>query len=154
MRTTIKFLFYISYLIILCFASCKWAKEKTVESVHKAGEIVGKTTSEFGDGIYKGIKKTFENEVSLSNQLKENGIEIGEINILSDSVGSDNIASIYMIFNESFDKEILIKLYNEGGKEFGRCTKKIQATKGEARFIDFQFDKHVTIGLKGKIIIE
>lgn len=155
MKSLTKIFYYILHLsIIFAATSCKWTKEKTIETVHKAGEIVGKTSSEFGDGIYKGIKKTFENEITLSKELKQKGIEIGELNIYSDSLGNDNIASVYIIFNESFDDDIQVKLINESGKEYGRSTQKVQATKGEAHFVDFLFEKRVSIGMKGKIMLE
>lgn len=141
-------------LISTAISSCDWAKDKTKNAVNKAGEIVGKTGSEFGDGIYKGVKKTFENEVKISDELKAKGLELGEVLINSTDSTTDNILTAYVIFNDNFEEEITIKVINENGKEYGRLTEKIKAEKGKARHIDFTFEKHVNIGTKGNITIE
>lgn len=141
-------------VLILTFSSCDWAKNKTKETVNKAGEIVGKTGSEFGDGIYKGVKKTFENDVKISDQIKSKGIGLGEVVINSTDSTTDNILTVYVIFNDNFDQEIVIKIFNESGQEYGRLKEKLKGEKGNAKHIDFTFDKHVNIGTKGSITIE
>lgn len=45
--------------VSLMLSSCDWAKDKAKGAIHKSGEIVGKAGSEFGSGVYKGVKKTF-----------------------------------------------------------------------------------------------
>ena len=62
---------YLFIIIILTSVSCNWAKQKTKETVNKAGEVVAKTGSEFVDGVSKGVEKTFQNQVVLSDQLKK-----------------------------------------------------------------------------------
>jgi uncharacterized protein with FMN-binding domain len=147
--------------IILTFAvvtftlsSCDWAKDKTKKSVNKAGEIVGKTGSEFGDGVYRGVKKTFENDVKISDQLKAKGLEFGEVVINSTDSTTNNVLTAYVIFNDNFDQEFMIKVFNENGKEYGRLKEKLKGEKGSAKHIDFIFDKHVNIGVKGNISVE
>ncbi|OAQ38087.1 hypothetical protein A5893_14885 [Pedobacter psychrophilus] len=135
-------------------SSCDWAKDKTKKAVNKTGEIVGKTGSEFGEGIYKGVKKTFDNDVKISDQLKEKGLELGEVLINSSNSTTDNILTAYFIFNDNFDQEITIKIFDENGKEYGRLTEKLKGEKGNAKHFDFTFDKHVNIGKKGSITIE
>ena len=148
-----KAIFIIS-ILTLTLSSCNWAKDKTKKTVNKAGEIVGKTGSEFGDGVYKGVKRTFENNIKISDQLKTKGLEIGEVLINSTDSTADNVLTAYVIFNENFDKEITIKIFNENGKEYGRLTEKVKGEKGKAQHFDFTFDKHVHIGTKGSITIE
>lgn len=140
--------------LILAVSSCDWAKNKTKKAINKTGEIVGKTGSEFGDGIYKGVKNTFENDVKISDQLTAKGLEFGEIIVKSTASATDNILTVYVIFNKNFDQEITIKVFNENGKEYGRLTKKVKGEKGEARHIDFTFNNQVNIGAKGNITIE
>jgi hypothetical protein len=76
-------LFITMSVFIMTFSSCDWAKDKTKKAVNKTSEIVVKTSSEFGDGIYKGVKKTFDNDVKISDQLKTKGLELGEVLINS-----------------------------------------------------------------------
>lgn len=147
-------LFMLISVFVLTFSSCDWAKEKTKKAVNKTGEIVGKTGSEFGDGIYKGVKKTFDNEVKISDQLKTKGLEFGEVLINSSESATDNILTAYVIFNENFDQEITIKIFAENGKEYGRLRENLKGEKGNAKHFDFTFDKHVNIGAKGNITIE
>ncbi|WP_127846579.1 hypothetical protein [Psychroflexus aestuariivivens] len=141
-------------VLILAISSCDWAKDKTKKTLNKTGEIVGKTGSEFGNGIYKGVKKTFENDVKISDQLKAKGLELGEIVINSSDSATDNVLTAYVIFNDNFDQEIVIKIFNENGKEYGRLKEKLNGEKGDAKHFDFTFDKRVNIGMKGSIKIE
>ena len=145
---------FIFSILTLTLSSCDWAKDKSRKTVNKAGEIVGKTGSEFGDGVYKGVKKTFENNVKISDQLKTKGLELGEVVINSTDSTSDNVLTTYVIFNENFDQEITIKIFNENRKEYGRLIAKVKGEKGKAQHFDFTFDKHVHIGTKGNITIE
>ena len=141
-------------VFILIFSSCDWAKDKTKKAVNKTGEIVGKTGSEFGDGIYKGVKKTFDNDVKISDKLKRKGLEFGEVLINSSDSATDNVLTAYIIFNDNFDQEITLKIFAENGKEYGRLRDKLKGEKGNAKHFDFTFDKHVNIGAKGNITIE
>jgi uncharacterized protein with FMN-binding domain len=141
-------------VLTLTLSSCDWAKDKTKKAVNKTGEIVGKTGSEFGDGVYKGVKKTFDNDVKISDQLKAKGVELGEVLINSSDSATDNVLTAYIIFNDNFDQEINIKIFAENGKEYGRLKEKLKGEKGNAKHFDFTFDKHVNIGTKGSITIE
>ena len=142
--------------IILVFTtlSCNWAKQKTKETVNKAGEVAAKAGSEFADGVKKGVEKTFTNEVILSDHLKKNGVHTGKIIISGTDSTSDNIASVYLIFDATFDENISVKLLNEEGVEYGRTSVKISAQKNEAKYIDFVFDKRTNIDSKGKLIFD
>lgn len=92
--------------------------------------------------------------MEISDQLKSKGLELGEVLINSTDSTTDNVLTAYIIFNENFDQEIKIKIFNESGKEYGRLTKELKGEKGKALHIDFTFDKHVNIGTKGKITID
>jgi len=147
-------LFMIMSVFMLMFSSCDWAKDNTKKAINKTGEIVGKTGSEFGDGIYKGVKKTFENDIKISDQLKAKGLEFGEVLINSSESATDNVLTAYVIFHDNFDQEITIKIFTENGKEYGRLRQILKGEKGNAQHLDFTFDEHVNIGVKGNITIE
>jgi hypothetical protein len=156
-RTEIKrvlSVFVIFSVLILTFSSCDWAKDKTKKAVNKTGEIVGKAGSEFGDGIYEGVKKTFDNDVKISDQLIAKGLELGEVLINSSDSATDNVLTAYVIFNKDFDQDVTIKIFAENGKEYGRLREKLKGEKGNAKHFDFTFDRHVNIGTKGNITIE
>jgi hypothetical protein len=140
----------ISILII----SCNWAKDKAKDTVHKSGEIVSEAGSEFADGVAKGVKETFKNEVKLSEDLKTKGIKTGKISFHSSDSTTDNILTVYVIFENDFNHDITIKVFDEQGLEYGRTTENIFGKKGEAKYFDFIFDKRTDIDGKGKITIE
>jgi hypothetical protein len=153
MRKTLLFVITLAVITPL-LSSCDWARNTSKKAVHKAGEIVGQTGSEFSDGVYRGVKKTFDNSIELSEKLQLSGIEVGEVTISSSSDATDNILMPYIIFNNDFEQLITVKLYNEKGKEYGRLTQNVSGKKGEAHHWEFVFDKHVSIGNKGTITVQ
>jgi hypothetical protein len=143
---------YSIIFMMVFFTSCDWAKKKTKDTVNKTGEIIAKTGSEFVDGVSKGIEKTFNNEIELGENLKNRGIQLGKIKINSSDSTSDNILNVYVIFGNDFDQNILVKVMNEDGQEYGRSNQMVVGKKGDAKYIDFIFDKRTNIDGKGKLI--
>ncbi len=141
-------------ILTLSFSSCNWAEENTKKAANKTGEIIGKTGTEFGVGVINGVKMTFENEVKISDNVKSKGLEIGEVLINSTDSTTDNVLTMYIIFNEYFNEEITIKIFAENGKENGRLRETLNGKEGDAKHFDFYFDKHVNIRVKGNITIE
>jgi hypothetical protein len=141
-------------LAVSLLVSCNSFKEKSKNTINKAGEVVGKAGSEFADGMKKGVEKTFANPVELSADLKAKGLQTGKIIINGTDSTTDNIVSAYFIFNGDMNQAVTMKLFNDAGQEFGRVSQPVKAAKGEARYIDFIFDKRTNIDGKGKIILE
>jgi len=145
---------YLFVILTLTLVSCNWAKQKTKETVNKTGEVVTKTGSEFVDGVSKGIEKTFQNDIEFSDQLKKQGLHSGKIIINSTDSSTDNILPTYLIFDNHLDQNITIKVISDTGQEYGRVTQHITGQKGEAKYIDFIFDKRTNIDGKGKLLFE
>jgi hypothetical protein len=145
---------YLIFSLAIITASCNWAKQKTKETVHKTGEVVAKAGSEFADGISKGVEKTFENEVKISEPLTSQGLQSGKIVINSTDSTSDNVITAYLIFNNNIEQEITVKVFTPAGQEYGRVKQKIKGKKGEANYVDFIFDKRTNIDGKGIIQFE
>lgn len=146
-----RFVFLILALILM---SCNWAKQKTKETVNKTGEVVAKAGSEFADGISKGVEKTFQNEVVFSETLSKSGVHAGKILINSTDTSVDNLLTMYLIFDQDFNQSITVKVFDATGQEYGRVSQVVTAKKGEARYIDFLFDRRTNIDGKGKITVE
>lgn len=149
-----KIINILSISIFVIAASCNWAKDKAKNVANKTGEVVAKTGSEFVDGVNKGIEKTFSNEVIISVNLKTNGLTPGKIIITSTDSTTDNILSAYLIFEKDFNQQLMIKVFDEQGLEYGRANQMISAKAGEAKYVDFIFDKRTNIDSKGKISFE
>jgi hypothetical protein len=140
--------------LIAGLAACDSVKEKSKEAINKAGEVAGKAGSEFADGMRKGVEKTFSNPVELSAGLQAKGLQTGKILIAGSDSTTDNIVSAYCIFSDNIDQPVTMKLFSDTGQEFGRVTVPLKGNKGEARYIDFVFDKRTNIDGKGKITME
>ena len=144
----------LTILILTSLSSCNWFKEKTKETINKSGEIVSKTGSEFINGVSKGVEKTFKNKIEISEELKKLGLNAGKIVINNSENGTNNILSIYLIFENKMEKHVTVKVFDENNQEYGRITKIIKGNNGEAKYIDFEFDKRTNINGKGKINLE
>lgn len=139
---------------ILLMTSCDWTTSTVKKSAYHAGELVGKAGTEFGDGVVKGVKTTLKNNINMSAQLEKKGLEIGQVSVESTDTTTDNILSVYFIFNQDIDTTLTVKLINDEGKEFGRVQQKVSGKSGHTAYVDFVFDHHVNINSKGKIILQ
>ncbi|MFN8438984.1 MAG: hypothetical protein U0V72_15345 [Cytophagales bacterium] len=147
-----RILTLISFLLSL--QSCDWAKETSKKTVHKTGEMVAETGSEFVDGVQNGIEKSFEHTISISENLKQKGLKLGKTSISSSDTATDNIVSVYVIFEKTISENIRLKVLDDKGVEYGRTTKFITGKKDEARYEDFVFSKRTNIDKKGTLVFE
>ena len=145
-----KYFFAIIFVII----SCNSAKEKAKDAINKAGETVGQSTTEFAKGVTEGVDKSLGSEIQISPSLLEKGIKTGKIKITSSADANDNILSLYIIFDNDFKQDISVKILDSKGLEYGRVKQNVKGKAGEARFVDFTFDKHTDIESKSKFIID
>ncbi len=145
---------YFITLLSLLTLSCNWAKQKTKETINKSGEVAAKTGSEFIDGVSKGVEKTFENKVKISGALSKDGLHVGKVLIQSSDSATDNKLGAYLIYNNTIDKKVTIKIFTESGDEYGRLVQTLKGNKGEAGYVDFIFDKRTNIDSRGTITIE
>lgn len=142
-------------IVIVVFAtliSCKPSSVK--EKINKAGDVAGQTAGEFFEGVSKGVQKAFDVDIDLPENLKTQGIEFGKSTISSDSVGSDNLLNLYVIFNKDFKGEFTAKVLDDKSKEMGRTKTEISGKKGEAKFFMFHFDEKTNIDSKNKIVVQ
>lgn len=141
--------------LLLLTASCNKVEEGAKQALNKGGETVGKTATEFVQGVSQGIDKTLQCEVSVSKGLSEKGIKTGKFAISNDSTGGqNNLLSLYLIFEKDCKENIFIKAYDKNGLEFGRVSVRIEAKAGQAGYYDIHFDKRTVIEAKSKIVVE
>ena len=79
-------------------------------------------------------------------------METGKFVITKDSSENRNRLSVYFIFNKSANIAVTARITDTKGLEYGRAATTVIAKKGDARFIDFTFDKRTDI--EGKSIIQ
>lgn len=139
--------------------ACVNVTERTRDAAIKAsagvGEAVGKTGSEFVKGVKEGIDRTYDCTVVVSEELKKAGITTGKFIIASDSgSATNNKVSVYLIFSKDVNRSVSARITDAAGKEYGRNSKQIKATKEEARFIDFVFDRRTDIESRSVISLQ
>ena len=138
--------------ISIFFTACHRVKDKANDAINKAGETAAQATSEFVKGVGKGIDEAFNDEVDFT-ALKDEGLQTGKI-VIADSAGHTNVLSVYFIFNKDFSKQILVKVVDKNGLEYGRVTQQLTGKKGDAGFVDFYFGDRTSLESKSKFIFE
>lgn len=146
-----KLLVSILSLFIL-FTSCSSSSVK--EKIQQVGDVAGQTAGELAKGIGNGVSKSFEAKIEVSETLQKKGISLGKISVSSDTVGTDNLLSVYVIFSEDYAGTLISKAFDEKSLEMGRATLSVEGKKGEAKYIDFHFDKRTNIDNNSKLTIE
>ena len=148
MKHTRFLLFAIAFSLFACNSST--IKEK----INQAGDVAGQTAGEFIEGASKGVQKAFDVKVELSESLKSKGIELGKSTVSSDSLGTDNLLSQYVIFNQDFSGTLTARVFDSSDKEMGRAAVEVEGKQKEARFIDFRFDPRTNIDSKCRLNVE
>jgi hypothetical protein len=141
--------------ITLILFSCDMVKEKTKETINQGGEVVGKTATEFIEGVSEGVDRTLQCELIVSPTLKDKGIKTGKYEISNDTLGGENNRLIlYIIFDKDFKEPVSVKAFDKKGMEIGRTKVLIEGKADEAKYYDFTFDKRTYIEVKSKLHIE
>jgi hypothetical protein len=147
--------YFLALPVSLLLFSCNGTKEDAKAIINKSGEVVGETASEFVDGVSQGVEKTLERDLTISPELQKRGITTGKVVIADDSDGnSNNVLSIYVIFNKDFSGKMTAKVTDKTGKESGRSVQQTSAKAGEARYLDFVFDRRAHIDVKSTIAVD
>jgi hypothetical protein len=140
--------------VLMLLVSCGRVKEKTRETINRGGETVGKTATEFFEGVYEGFDKTLQCEVSLSKTLMDKGLKTGKIVVENANGGRNNQLTVYFIFEEDFMSPVTAKAFDKNGLEIGRAKVDVEGKTDEAGYFDFIFDKRSYIEAKSKIVLE
>ena len=140
--------------VLMLLASCGRIKERAKETINKSGETVGKTATEFFEGVSEGIDRTLQCELSFSNSLMDKGLRNGKFTIENANGGRNNQLTIYLIFDKDFKSAITAKAFDKSGLEIGRAKIDVEGKADDAGYFDFIFDKRSYIEVKSKIVFE
>ena len=139
-------------LITSCNRITKKAEEVASSTSSEVGKAVGKTSTEFVNGVKDGVDKAYDCTVTVSPELKSAGVEIGKFIINEDTNSHNkNRLSVYVIAGKPLNQTITAKVIDPKNREYGRVSVKIRANSGEASFFDFIFDKRTDIEGRSKI---
>jgi hypothetical protein len=141
--------------IVFSFFSCNKVKEKAKETINKSGEVVGKSATEFAEGVSEGIDKTLDCKIEITPDLQSKGLKTGKFTIETDSLsGLKNKAVVYFIFENDLKKSIIVKVFDKTNLEMGRTNIVLDGKNGDAKYYDIAFDKRTNIEVKSTIKIE
>ncbi|WP_341906309.1 MULTISPECIES: hypothetical protein [Fluviicola] len=140
--------------VTVCILTVACSSGEIKESINDAGDAAGQTAGEFFEGATKGVQKAFDVKVSIDPQLKSKGIELGKTQVASDSAGTDNLLTVYIIFNQNFKGKLTAKAFDDQSLEMGRSSVEIQGKKDEAKYVDFHFDPRTNLDSKNELIIQ
>lgn len=142
-------------VLVLIISSCNDAGKNTKDAINKTGEKVGKSATEFFEGVSEGIDQTLQCDISLSQDLKDKGLQFGKFEITNDNQGGHhNVLTLYIIFNKNFKGKISAKVFDRNGTECGRTLVPVEGIEGNAGYFDFNFDKRTRIEVKSRITLE
>ncbi|ABG59123.1 hypothetical protein CHU_1857 [Cytophaga hutchinsonii ATCC 33406] len=122
--------------------------------INKAGNVAGQTAGEFIEGAAKGVEKAFDVKVTLPENLKKHGVEFGKTYVTSDSIGTDNLLMVYVIFNKPYTDTLVAKVFDDNQLEMGRVSAVVSGFQNEAKFVAFHFDKRTNIDSKNTLTVE
>lgn len=146
---------YSILFVTLCsilFSSCNSCSPR--EKINKGGEIVGTGVGEFVQGMSNGAQNAFEVNCKINQNLTANGVSRGKIVLKSDSVGTDNLLSVYLVFIKAFNGTITAKAFDGKSLEMGRTSLPVNSPAGSAGWFDFIFDRRTDIDNDSRIELE
>ena len=145
-----KQLIYLPFLLVCISCNCNRVNDK----INKVGEVVGEAGGQLAKGIGNDATKAFDMKLDLSNSLTEKGLSFGKTTVTDDSIGTDNLLSTYLIFGKDFSGQLTAKVFDNKKQEMGRTIATVVGKSGDAKYIDFHFDKRTNIDNDCKITIE
>jgi hypothetical protein len=82
-----KHYFVIITGVLFVSLSCTRIKSTAKETLNKGGEVVGKSATEFVEGVSEGVERTLDCLIVVSEELINKGISTGKYFITNDSGG-------------------------------------------------------------------
>ena len=145
-------IFILSVFLVSC--NGETIKTKAENTITSTGKSLGRGTSEFFKGVREGVDKTLNCQVELSKKLKNQGLGAGKFYISQSKGASDNVLTVYMLFDKKINKKVSIRVYDRKGREYGRTSTVVEGNAGDATYIDFVFNPRTEIEAKSKFTLE
>jgi hypothetical protein len=147
--------FSVSVFILLALAAGLSSCSSCVkEKANKAGNAAGEIAGEFVEGAVQGATDAFDVKVNLPKNLQEKGIRFGKSTVSNDSSGTDNLLTVYVIFEKDFEGTLTAKVFDGKGLEMGRSTQSVKGKTNETQFVEFHFDQRTNIDSNCKVVVE
>ena len=102
MTRVLAFLTGVCFLLFSCHNVAKKAEDVASTATTEVGKAVGKTSTEFVNGVKEGVDNAYGCTLVLAPRLRSQGMETGKFVITKDSSENRNRLSVYFIFNKLF----------------------------------------------------
>jgi hypothetical protein len=97
---------------------------------------------------------TYQSTLSVSPELQQQGLSAGRFSVGSTDSTKNNVLTAYLIFDQNLDRNLVVKVVDRKGVEYGRVRQHVAGTQGEARYFDFVFNKRTQFESKSSLRIE
>lgn len=146
----------LAVMAIVSIFSCnsERLKEKAKNTINNTGRSIGRGTTQFIKGVKEGVDLTLQCKLDASPSLKDRGVGVGKFHISQSKGASDNVLSVYMIFNQDFNQKVSVKVFDKNGLEYGRTSAVIEGRSGQAFNVDFVFDRRTEIEAKSRFVVD
>jgi hypothetical protein len=145
-----KMILYISLVAINMACRTDSGNEKLANASKNVGTSAAKVVS----GLKSGIEKVSKINIELNENLKARGLSVGKTKLDSKNGGRHNLLNVYLIFDKNIHKTVIMKVYNNQNEEVGRSKLLLMGSAGEAKYVDFIFDKRTNIDRDYKVVVE
>jgi hypothetical protein len=139
---------------LLMSCDSETVKEKAKNTINNTGKSLGRGTSQFFKGVKEGVDKTLGCKVELSPALQKLGVGTGKFFIAQSKGATDNILTVYLIFDKDVNRKISTRVYDRKGREYGRATTIVEGKAGEADYVDFVYSPRTEIEGRSKFVLE
>lgn len=149
-------LFATVLILSIFLVSCngETVKTKAENTVTNTGKLLGRGSAKFFKGVREGVDKTLNCQIELSENLKNQGISTGKFFISQSKGASDNVLTVYLLFEKKINRKVSIRVYDRKGREYGRTSTIVEGKAGDAGYIDFVFNPRSEIEAKSRFTLE
>lgn len=146
-RSVIALVFLPAFILV----ACNGLRQETGEVIGKSGEAVGKSAGEFFSGVGQGVEAAIDCKISLSDELKARGLDMGTYMVEDGEGGDKNVLILYLTYNKDFSGNIQARVKEASGAEKGRTVLEVSDKAGSAGYVEFTFDPRTRIQSKNLI---
>ena len=101
-----------------------------------------------------GVDETFEIKIDAAQEVAQEGVSLGKIELKSINGGHDNLVNTYLIFSKDFKNPLVLKAFDSKNLEMGRSVLEIKAKANDAAFYGFALDTLTNIDADSKLTLE
>lgn len=144
----------VAAVFVLLLWGCGRVRDEARQALNKGGELAGSAAGEVMEGVATGVEESWSIDVQLSGSLKARGLALGQVQVLSDSAGRDNLVLVYCSTTAAFADTLEARAYDEEGAEMGRASVPVSLAPGGADHLHLQFQALTDLERKCRVVLQ